>query len=374
MSWWRCWMRRGVACVVGAGLLAGVPVGTAGAEDLAPLIKPLVDKITELRKARKLEGSEVTALRQMMDGIRASDCGFAESPVICQADALRAALGPLRQAMTGALTEAESDAIDRLANAIVDAAAVDPNIGAARVARILAVRLAAAGIKRDQAELAQALDELAAFVPAKAEKADGPKVINVIGAFYGDLDAIRDVLVRDRRKVSPKARVADLLAALQITDKLELSSYQRERYCSATQAIRATCQGLTSCLGAGTGGVNALTAVQLCGYTPAPYAESRFKGLVIGYQCVPQAGFRPFEAWLPEAAVWPPQAKATVEAGTKGRAVEAAKVAAVEVRWVQFRPDQIAKIACDGGGQGGTPPKTGAAGTAASPAGDSSDQ
>lgn len=107
------------------------------------------------------------------------------------------------------------------------------------------------------------------------------KRINILGAWYGDLKSIS--------RAQPKS-----LDPWKYTD----------RFCSATLAVRARCQGKPLCyepnapptqIGTGTGatffpnadGVTSeLIGSQLCGYEPATFANPKDKGVLVSYQCV----------------------------------------------------------------------------------------
>jgi hypothetical protein len=86
--------------------------------------------------------------------------------------------------------------------------------------------------------------------------------INVVGAWFGDLDRIYDRISGSPESLKPWR-----------------SGF---RYCSATRAARTLCEGQSSCPPAGT----EISGNKLCGYEPAPYADSSGIGLVVLYECI----------------------------------------------------------------------------------------
>jgi hypothetical protein len=99
--------------------------------------------------------------------------------------------------------------------------------------------------------------------------------IRVTGAWYGDLAVIK-------RKLGNGG-----IKSTDVTDS---------RYCSATRAVRARCQGKSQCYepsdsssstSSGDGNTNEIDGPHLCGYEPAPFAEASRKGLIVRYDCLP---------------------------------------------------------------------------------------
>lgn len=101
-------------------------------------------------------------------------------------------------------------------------------------------------------------------------------VIRVDGAWFGDLNAIRHALARNR----------------------SLSPWEAGyRFCSATRAIRAICQHKPQCyepVDSGASGAaksetdgspDDITGAKLCGYEPAPFADPRIRGLIVRFRC-----------------------------------------------------------------------------------------
>jgi hypothetical protein len=99
-------------------------------------------------------------------------------------------------------------------------------------------------------------------------------LIRVRGAWYGDLNAIRDRLTYGA-----------------------IASYESTaRYCSATRAVRARCQGKAQCYepadaagasaNAGDGSTAEIDGPHMCGYEPAPFADPSNKGLIVRYDCL----------------------------------------------------------------------------------------
>jgi hypothetical protein len=101
-------------------------------------------------------------------------------------------------------------------------------------------------------------------------------LIRVRGAWYGDLGAIHDRLTSGG-----------------------IASYESTtRYCSATRAVRARCQGKAQCYepadaagaganaNAGDGSTAEIDGAHMCGYEPAPFADPGNKGLIVRYDCL----------------------------------------------------------------------------------------
>lgn len=136
-------------------------------------------------------------------------------------------------------------------------------------------------------------------------KVEKPDFINVLGAYYGDVDAIGAAILRygraDGAKGIPEPKHLKNLrgktfAAInpdlyQVTPALEAASQDADRFCSATQAVRTLCHGRDQCFDSVGESATSITGDKLCGYDPAPYADARYKGLIIVYECLNEAVF-----------------------------------------------------------------------------------
>jgi hypothetical protein len=118
--------------------------------------------------------------------------------------------------------------------------------------------------------------------------------INIIGAWYGDIYSIRAADTYRTRSKPPKYHRGRLHPLK--------DGY---RFCSASRAIRANCQGKTACyepVSPSTldkpqtfpdGNTTDLTGEKLCGYDPAPTADASYKGVEVAYECLTQ----PDDTW-----------------------------------------------------------------------------
>lgn len=98
-----------------------------------------------------------------------------------------------------------------------------------------------------------------------ADKPDNkPAVVHIVAALYGHLDDIAYEMKSFQSR-----------SFTELGDRSVLS----DRFCLATRAVRSLCQGKKSCFG------TAFTGASLCGFEPAPYAENRYKALLVRYRC-----------------------------------------------------------------------------------------
>jgi hypothetical protein len=125
----------------------------------------------------------------------------------------------------------------------------------------------------------------------QASKTSAPSnVINVLGAYYGDLISIGLGLRR--------GHIGSLDDDDQHRDSID-SELVGARYCSATRAMRTLCQGKTSCFdllnatSADTKGAR-ITGSEMCGFDPAPFAKPKYKGAVVFYECLATKAEDPF--------------------------------------------------------------------------------
>jgi hypothetical protein len=116
-------------------------------------------------------------------------------------------------------------------------------------------------------------DKLLVSLPYNVRK-DVVGAINILGAWYGDIRSIRG--------------------------DADLSPWRyNDRFCSATRAVRARCQGKPKCYYPPTppqtgnppatsddGVPSEINGATLCGYEPAPFADPKYRGLVVSYECV----------------------------------------------------------------------------------------
>jgi len=141
--------------------------------------------------------------------------------------------------------------------------ALMPTLGADRALAAqaeLATQLKAAGVDKvllanpeAVARLAKLRTDLAVFTDRRDNR------VHVIGALYGDINAIMQVL--DRHEPIRNAR--------------------HHRWCVASAALSTSCERQRLCR------VDADFETALCGFDPAPFMASAYKGLVVLYECLP---------------------------------------------------------------------------------------
>ena len=182
-----------------------------------------------------------------------------------------------------------------------------------------------------ETEIKQAL--AAVFAP--------PARIHIVAAYYGHLDDIAYALknfriVSSDDEYSSKRKAPSKLAGPRLFSELNAHSYISDRLCPATRALRALCQGQKSC---GFDATTVLSGHALCGFEPAPYAESRMKGLVIRYRCNSDLNWRPEQDFydgtenkIPDQSDQPPSERSNPLTGAP--------------QWALLRAGEIAKIIC----------------------------
>lgn len=200
----------------------------------------------------------------------------------------------------------------------------------------------------------EAIEKLTRIVQGREDKE--PKqptneFINVIGAYYGDTDAITAVF-RLYGKTDGLKSVIDTDPAaykrttfkdldtnrVTVTPALEAAAQTADRYCSATQAVRALCHSKESCLDSTLPNPTAITGQNFCGnYEPAPYADPRWKGLIVVYQCLDK---NKFEAGAVASK------SAQTDDFSLARSWLPKREEDVQQRWAWLRTGEIARIAC----------------------------
>jgi hypothetical protein len=260
-------------------------VGVICATALAPALaqnKPLKDQIDELRgrvtqETLKEPGAR-DALGQLLDQALRLDCTLnPATKVDCSLDQLETLVDAWNaKFVTTPLAEPQQAKLGRIITTLI--AIERRNETAAAVAH--ATRLDAT--LGDLSQIDTASKELAsAIVNLKKKLAritpTDPR-INVVGAWFGDIHAVKAAVRRHGVKAWLKGA----------------------RFCPAIRAVRRECQGKVKCFEPPTGdGGNAgkpsenITGTALCGYEPAPFADERVRGLVVLYECVT----RDIETW-----------------------------------------------------------------------------
>jgi hypothetical protein len=162
----------------------------------------------------------------------------------------------------------------------------DPTAMATEIAKLLAGQFndpPPKGADITNKDLIKALQALP--IPGKAVAAPStpPGVINVLGAYFGDLDDIQRDIAANRIGVVDDGRLIPIHVPNPLWDP---------RYCSATRTMRTYCQGQQSCF------VTTLSTTsdkapsshingnEMCGFDPIPYTEAKFKGLAVYFECL----------------------------------------------------------------------------------------
>lgn len=268
------------------------PAAAADDDDLAALIKSLNERVAPPDDKRQ-------ELLKLAAAIQARYCpGQSKEVADCRLanvlNALKEYVGAVEKDSNAA--KLRQDAIDKL----VSIAESDATAGAVLLAELLAARLSDKDEKKKPDRNAKPLsDALAKIAAVKDEPQSKDSTIYVVGAYYGDINAIDFAL---KRFDGPNPT-------------LDNAGLETVRFCSATSAVRVMCQGQPSCnLGsapaAGAFPTASFSGATLCGYEPAPFADARHKALVIGYQCV--AG-----KWDPNARTFPTDTMTDVPTGPK---------------------------------------------------------
>lgn len=210
----------------------------------------------------------------------------------------------------------------------------------------------------------KALDDKAKEEPAPPK--DSPKVINVFGAFYGDIDVIHRVASAQARFWAGEGHN-------------RFAGLHGDRFCSATRAVRTICQQKAACFSVpqteSDGQVGSVDPVKLCGYDPTPYAEPETKGLVVFYECLDPNNITPPKT--AQAAKGPTKGATPSPEPAKAGAAEAAKADAAEPKprkldngaypalygstkssyRAQIRSQEVAEIRCSGAPKPAPEPK-----------------
>jgi hypothetical protein len=132
-------------------------------------------------------------------------------------------------------------------------------------------------------DLIKALQALPVTGKASAVPATPVAVINVVGAYFGDLAAITAAVRAGWLPIIDDGRLITAPGPNPLGDA---------RWCSATRTIRTLCQGQQTCLQTpiGTTSDKALSShiigSEMCGFDPIPYAEPKTKGLAVFFECL----------------------------------------------------------------------------------------
>jgi hypothetical protein len=169
-----------------------------------------------------------------------------------------------------------------------------------------------------------------------------PARIHIVAAYYGHLDDIAYDLKYFRLEPKPK-QLPDTPIGPGFFNDLSQHSYISDRFCVATRAVRALCQGQKFCFDAVP---VPFTGTTLCGFEPAPYAEPRMKGLIIRYRCDSKKDWRPESDIVEDdedAIPSGPDPKTTLN----DNPIKSSKDAAIGVpQWALLRPGETTKIIC----------------------------
>jgi hypothetical protein len=337
-----------LAATIGAVTLATADI--AFADDLTDQVIGLTNKLKP--SVNTADGKLREAINNLSQAIGQVDCTIVPQPDECISN-LKGAVASLQKVVSSAPGDKSPQwtAVNTEINNLIDIlSGAKPTVAATNVANNLAARLAdtAKPVDTTDKTLTDALGALAKAIDkvAPAKPSPTPLLINVLGSYYGSLDDLMPLLCvpedqvikfKDRHKRlvtktvqrckvnGPKYDLNHFETDIAATAKSEVrASFGTPRYCSATQAIRAQCQGKAACLDNPT--PSTLVATQICGYDPAPYAQPANKGLLISYQCVPKDSKE-----FPYADGFLPQQIAP---------------SSLPVRWVLLRLGENLRIAC----------------------------
>jgi hypothetical protein len=297
-----------VAIYLAVSIAGLAPIATsaaaAEADDLARQINDLAHKI-----APNITDTKVNdAIKNLTDSLVMHDCSVSVTPTLC-VQRLEEVVASLQKMLAAApdAVSVQSNRISIQIDALINLLSPkDATTAAAYVAADLNTRLNDTGNPADvsKKKLSDALAALKMAVDrAATPKAEPPTLISVLDAYYGALDDLGNLLcARETKTLTRKSRRHGIITwtvtrckklnpqniettGLNSTAESEVkSSFSSSRYCSATQAIRARCQGQAACLNDAF--PSPLTAAELCGFDPAPYAQPAKKGLLINYRCI----------------------------------------------------------------------------------------
>lgn len=327
-----------VTAILLAPPAAGQPVpggqSAPGHEALIKSIEELVKQLEALKKEGFVLGSKTSdELKKLAAAIGEVDCRSVPTPAACLTS-LEALVLHLAAIPSEHLANVNTRLITAVGHLLAVAGRTDSLATAKLAAVVLKEQLQATPQQRIDADLKKALADLP--IERAPPKKPQPVAINILGAYFGDLNLIVDAAKHLQHEIASKHPpfINDPDKQLMISRGLELHSYKSKRFCSATHAVRSLCQGAAACLGKGDGTGASLTGTLMCGFEPAPYAEPRTKGLLINYQCIPAdwpkmhwAGLFPFEYYPP----------ADIDAEAK---------AGFQRKWALVRNGEAARIVC----------------------------
>jgi hypothetical protein len=286
----------------GSGFAADAPPDTA----LSKQIKALTDA---LGGSVASDAAAQSALTTLLTELGTVACGTdSASKVTCKIAQLKAFADSAASSVGNSTNELTHDQYQQLLLALQKVLAVPEQAASGNDKNLLQAIDAVAKIvnltpkANDPKAVAQRMGDLNTQIYSRLISAFGVSKtlwIRIDGAWFGELASIRDALKSHSYKgndgmpggLGPWA--------------------QGTRFCSATRAIRARCQGKTQCYEpadagnsqqaqtttnsspstktSGDGTADEITGAKMCGYEPAPFADPRQRGLIVRYRCLDPA-------------------------------------------------------------------------------------
>lgn len=249
------------ACIFAATIVFSTPSMYSQADDATDFskasgdLKAAIDTFAKSATVDRVKKAESAPRGELIDGVKDNIGTLTSYEQIDLFDAFAVEMARLKTTLIAiAKDEKKLDALRAINR-------VDPN------AKDKAERFAAID-KENGAKLGEAIATLYAI-----STAIGPSSrVNIVGAWYGDIDTIRDV--------QPKYAWSGGV-----------------RFCSATAAVQAFCEGRSACFTVQPGGTTNesqsttgtagdVGPAKLCGYNPVPYASDDTKALIVFYRCL----------------------------------------------------------------------------------------
>jgi hypothetical protein len=236
-------------------------------------IKPAIDTcLARLTDAIFQLNAATTALMQKSPSVKLSD------DQVSQVEAQVAALADV-VAISNAATPATPTGSP-------PTTPLDPTATATELATVLAAKFKdkpPKGADVTNKDLVKALQALPVTGKASAAPATPVAVINVVGAYFGDLADVTAAVQTGWLRIVDDGRLITVPRPNPLHDP---------RWCSATRTVRTLCQGQQTCLQTpiGTTSDKALSShiigTEMCGFDPVPYAEAKTKGLAVFFECL----------------------------------------------------------------------------------------
>jgi hypothetical protein len=198
-----------------------------------------------------------------------------------QVKAIETQITTLAAAVASGKPSAPAGAADAAAKAPAAAQPPAPNAATAtaiEIASLLTTQLKVKDVDATNQDLVKALNGLVKTKVSTPPATPAP-VINVLGAYFGDVQAIEMALANGTVRYVDSSDPS----------RVDFAAQESRRFCSATRTMRTFCQGQPSCFDTTSGTDKSSTHVvgsEMCGYDPVPYAEAKIKGLLVFFECL----------------------------------------------------------------------------------------